>query len=130
MSLFEIRHGLPFVSVILSANGQSLTLTDILIDTGSAATVFQTDVLKPLGITPQPADPIRLMVGIGGGTEAVIERPVDTLEIGELRVHPFMVQIGLLDYEIQMNGIVGTDFLLTSGAVLDFSNQSIYRASR
>jgi hypothetical protein len=66
------------------------------------------------------------MVGIGGGTEAVIERPIDALEIGELRASPFTIQIGLLDYQIQMNGIIGTDFLLASKAVLDFSTRSIH----
>ncbi|MBN2548094.1 MAG: retropepsin-like domain-containing protein [Anaerolineales bacterium] len=126
MTSFQIRQGLPFVSVSLRANGKSLTLTDILVDTGSAATAFRTDALKPLGITPQPDDPIRVMVGIGGGTEAVIERPIDALEIGELRASPFPIQIGLLDYQIQMNGIIGTDFLLASKAVLDFSTRSIH----
>ena len=126
MTIIEMRHGLPFVSVTLTANGQSLTLNHILLDTGSAATVFRTDDLKPLGISPQPSDRVHLMLGVGDGTEAVIERSIQSLELGTLQAGPFTIQMGLLNYQIEMNGIIGSDFLLKVGAILDFSNQRIH----
>ena len=68
----RIIHHLPFVGVTLRANGQSLRPEHVLLNTGSAGTVFRTDDLYRLGMLIHPDDPIRYMVGVGGH-EAVIE---------------------------------------------------------
>ena len=114
----RIIHHLPFVDVTLRANGQSLRLEHVLLDTGSAGTVFRTDDLYRLGVLIQPDDPIRYMVGVGG-YEAVIEKRIEAVEAGDLIATPFLVQLGALDYGIQLDGILGLDFLLQTGAIIN-----------
>ena len=55
-----------------------------------------------------------------GGVEYVIEKQIDQLSIGKLAMTGFTIQMGALDYGMQINGIIGADFLLKTGAKLDF----------
>lgn len=115
-----IEHDLPFVQVILRSNDKTLTLSRVLLDTGSAASVFKTDDLLQIGIQPQPDDTIRYMTGIGG-VESVVEKEVEAIEVAGASLRSFRVQSGALDYGVSMNGILGLDFLLQARMRIDFA---------
>ncbi|WP_264196241.1 hypothetical protein [Niallia circulans] len=38
----EMREGLPLVTVLLSYNGKTMQLNDVLLDTGCSTTIFDT----------------------------------------------------------------------------------------
>ena len=63
MTLFG---GLPYFSVALGHGSQSITLTHVLVDTGSGGTVFAADRLIAIGIVPEPQDAVRRIAGVGG----------------------------------------------------------------
>jgi hypothetical protein len=119
-----ILHGLPFVEVMIHANGKHLTLQNVLVDSGSAGTAFQTDALAPLGLFPRGTDEVIMMIGIGGG-EAVIQKQLEAIEVGDLRVNPFTIQMGALDYGLKLDGILGADFLLAVGAQINFKTLTL-----
>lgn len=125
MSRITVQRHLPFVEVRLYHNGKTIVLPQILLDSGSAGTVFDIDAIVHLGMEAQPHDVIREMVGVGGGVEYVIEKTIDCIEVGQLVAGPFKIQVGALDYRIQMNGILGFDFLQQSGAWVDFRAMEI-----
>jgi hypothetical protein len=116
--------GLPYTSVVLEANGQSLELERVLIDSGSGASVFKTDDLATIGISITSTDKLEYMRGVGG-QEVVISKQIGALSVGDLTVNPFTIQIGGLNYGIRMDGILGSDFLLKTGAKIDFGNFTI-----
>jgi hypothetical protein len=41
----SVKNGLPFVSATIIFRGNSLTLENVLLDTGSAGTIFKVDLL-------------------------------------------------------------------------------------
>lgn len=45
----HLHHGLSIVSLTLTHNDQTILLQNILLDTGCAATVFDTDLLAQIG---------------------------------------------------------------------------------
>jgi len=124
MTAVIMRDGLPFVSVELTANGQQIQIPNVLIDTGAAASIFRTDDLLTIGIVPSPTDQIRFMSGVGG-REAVIEKQIENLTVGNLSVSPFTIQLGAMDYGLAINGIVGMDFLFTTGATINFRTLTV-----
>ncbi len=111
--------GLPFVTVTVHANEQMLQLDRVLLDTGSGGTVLKTDHLVKLAVTPEPTDKLRFLHGIGGD-EAVIEKSISALQVGEFFAALFTIQMGAMDYGIAMDGILGLDFLIRAKAVIDF----------
>jgi hypothetical protein len=99
-------------------NDKEIVLPRVLLDTGSAATVFNTDDMLKLDVRPQPDAPIRFMTGVGG-REPVIEVKVQSVAVDDLVAMPFTIQMGRLAYGLQMDGILGLDFLRQVQALID-----------
>ena len=97
---------LPFVSATLRFAGKTLDLDEVLLDTGSAGSVFSADVVDCLGIRPEGSDRIRRILGVGG-SEFVYSKRIEMLALGEMRVEDFEIQIGAMRYGFPLQGIVG-----------------------
>lgn len=115
-----LRDDLIFVSVELEHHAERLTVPDVLIDTGSAGTLFAADLVAAMGITPEPDDLLVQVYGVGG-VESVFARRIEGLTVGTERVADFFIHIGGMDYGLTLGGILGMDFLLASGAVIDLA---------
>jgi len=116
--MIKLEHGLAYVAVVLTFRGRSLSLGSVILDTGSAGTMFAADRLLDIGIVPEPFDPLRRIRGVGG-TEVVFTKRIDRLAAGALAVADFEIEVGALDYGFPADGILGLDFLVRSGAVID-----------
>lgn len=88
---------LPFVTVSLGNGSKTIVLDQVLLDSGSAATMFSVDEVAKLGILPEPTDPIRRVVGVGG-SEFVVAKRIERLVLGEIEIQDFPIQIGAMDY--------------------------------
>ncbi|MEP7011769.1 MAG: aspartyl protease family protein [Acidobacteriota bacterium] len=122
----RLAHGLVYVEVVVSFRGRSLHLSDVILDTGSAGTIFAADRMLEIGVAPEPADAIRRIRGIGG-TEFVFTKGLDRLVLGEIQIDSFEVEIGAMDYGFPADGILGLDYLLKVGAVIDLRRLEIHR---
>lgn len=116
-----LRDDLPFVTVHLSYCGKDVQVSNVLVDTGSATTVFAADVVAQVGILPEVDDALSVLQGIGGA-EVVFSRQVDGLRIEAHRLEPFEIEVGSMDYGFEINGILGMDFLTRTGAIIDLHN--------
>lgn len=124
----RLKDGLPCVALSLSFRGQSLQLENVLVDTGSAGTVISTDKVLPIGVWYETDDVVHRIRGVGGA-EFVFSKRVDRLAIEDMEVSDFVVEVRAMDYGPELDGILGTDFLLQVGVVIDMSNLEIRRAS-
>ncbi len=124
----QLRDGLPFVTVSVTYQGQTALLANGLLDTGSAGTVLSTDRLLEIGLTMEPQDPLYRIHGVGG-SEFVFGKAVDRIELDELHVENFKIEVGALAYGIELNGILGLDFLLAVGANIDLARLQISPAA-
>ena len=55
----DIRYGLPFVIATIEYRGRSIELANVLLDTGSAGTIFQVERLMIIDLHMEPEDMIR-----------------------------------------------------------------------
>jgi hypothetical protein len=124
----QVRDGLPYITVTLLYGGRQLELANVLLDTGSAGTLFAADQVLAVGLQYEAYDPVQRIRGIGGA-EFVFVKRIDRLSVGELQVSDFAIEVGAMDYDFAIDGIIGTDFLLQVGAVIDLSRLEIHRAS-
>jgi hypothetical protein len=93
----RLQDGLLYVTACLIHQGQKRTFKEVLLDTGSAGTIFATDRVMAMGLVYEPEDIVYRIRGIGG-TEFVFSKRVDCLEIGALRVEGFPIEVGAMDY--------------------------------
>lgn len=113
-----MRAGSTYLSVTLRFEDKQLQLDRILLDTGSAGSVFAADVVDAIGIVPEATDRIRRIFGVGG-SEFVYSKRIGELAAGEMRVADFEIQIGAMRYGFPLDGIIGMDFLLAARAIID-----------
>ena len=115
-----LKDNLPFTEVILNYRGIEFEIPDVLIDTGSASTILVADLVAEAGIEPEMSDILYTIRGVGG-TEAVFSRQVDSLQVGPAMVKDFEIEIGGMDYGFEINGILGMDYMLRAGMIIDLN---------
>lgn len=120
-----LDEGLPYTTVTVSYHGVQHQIDRVLIDTGSGGSVFSADMLLSLDIRYEMDDRVHRIRGVGG-TEFVFSKTVDQLAIGELHCQHFTIEVGVMDYGIPLNGIIGMDFLLAVNAVIDLAQCRIF----
>lgn len=123
------EHGLLYVSATVSYQRRRLELNKVLLDTGSAATVFSVDQMLQIGLDYAADDAVHRIRGVGGA-EFVFTKQVDCLAVGTLTVEQFEIEVGALDYGFEIDGIVGLDFLMQVGAVIDLSQMEVRLAQK
>ena len=124
---FVLQNGLPVIEARLTYKTQILALSHVLIDTGSAGSIFAADKAATIGISPDPQDAIYRIRGVGG-SEFVFTRRIDSLAVGSLELHGFEIELGAMNYGFEIDGILGMDFLLGAHAVIDLYQLEILPA--
>jgi len=124
----QVRDGLPYVTITLLHGSQQRDLANVLLHTGSVGALFAADQVLAVGLQYEAHDPVQRIRGIGG-VEFVFAKRINRLSVGELQVSDFAIEVGAMDYGFAIDGIIGTDFLLQVGAVINLSRLEIRRAS-
>ncbi len=106
-------------------DGKHLKMTNILVDTGSAGTIFKTEILEEIGIRQEPSDPLEVIRGVGG-SEFVFIKIIEEIEIDGMKVNDFQVEVRAMDYGIEMDGIIGLDILMKLGVKIDLGKLKIF----
>jgi len=121
-----LLNDLPVVTIEVIFKGRSHLLKNVLLDTGSAGTILDADVVADIGVRPEGDDRTAILHGIGG-TEIVFTKWFDSVTLGDYSVEPCRVQIGAMDYGIDIQGIIGFDFMRAANLVIDSADMQIYQ---
>ncbi|MHC0038699.1 retropepsin-like aspartic protease [Pseudoneobacillus sp. C159] len=122
----EMCDGLPLVSVLLSYNGDIRQLNDVLLDTGCSTTIFDTDEVEAIGlIIDRTKGRPRRMYGVGGESELCYEQIVSDIKINNHLFESFQLQLGITKETYGFNGILGIDFMIESGAIIDLKKMIV-----
>ena len=121
----RLQDGLPYVTVSLAYRGQEVTFGNVLLDTGSAGTIFSTDEVLVAGLQYEADDTVHRIRGVGGA-EFVFTKKVDCILLGKLRINDFEIEVGAMNYGFEIEAIIGMDFLTQVGAVIDLARLEIY----
>lgn len=122
----EMCDGLPLVSVLLSYNGDIMQLNDVLLDTGCSTTIFDTDEVEAIGlIIDRTKGRPRRMYGVGGESELCYEQIVSDIKINNHLFESFQLQLGITKETYGFNGILGIDFMIESGAIIDLKKMIV-----
>jgi hypothetical protein len=114
--IINTKSGLAIASLPIRYNGKSIILKDVLLDTGCAVTIFDTDAVEPLGLIPdrKKARLVR-MTGIGGKSDYCIQQKTDKLALDGFIFYQFPHQLGSIREPYGFNAILGIDVLMASG---------------
>ncbi|TCP28693.1 hypothetical protein EV207_1163 [Scopulibacillus darangshiensis] len=124
--------GLPIVSINVRYRQKTLHLDHVLLDTGCAVSVFDTDRFVDAGMmsdTDLKKGRAVKMYGIGGQSELCCQQVLDGLNINGYCFNQFISQFGDIFGSYGFDAILGIDFLARGGVLLDFQNLVVNKAS-
>lgn len=117
MKISEI-YGLPFISLQLTFRGEVLYLEKVLLDTGSTSTLLNADIVQEIGMVPEENDEVDIIRGVGG-IEYVYTKLLDSITVDGTTLREFQIEIGNMDYGLEIDGILGFNFIKQAGIVIN-----------
>ena len=122
----KIENGLPIATIEITHDKKTTVLENVLFDTGCATTIFDTDLLAEIGVELDIINgKSKRMYGVGGYSELCYEQYVKNVEIDGQRLDLFLLQLGMTKELYGFDGILGIDFMLKTGVVIDFKDLTI-----
>ena len=114
MTAIRMEDDLPFITVVIHANGERLLLLRALLDSRSTGVIMETEDLKVLGVVVTPTESAE-----GGRSYAEVQ--IDGIQIDDKLFGGVIVQPGLIQRDVHIDAILGVDFLTRIRATLDFN---------
>jgi len=117
----HLVNGLPIVTLPLSYKNKSTLLNNVLLDTGCSTTIFDNDLVEPIGIDIDfiNGKSVR-MYGVGGSSELCYQQIISDLSIDSIVLKDFTIQLGLTKEPYGFDAILVVDFLYKYGLRIDF----------
>lgn len=117
----HLVNGLPIVTLPLSYKNKSTLLNNVLLDTGCSTTIFDTDLVEPIGIDIDfiNGKSVR-MYGVGVSSELCYQQIISDLSIDSIVLKDFTIQLGLTKEPYGFDAILVVDFLYKYGLRIDF----------
>jgi len=111
-SMLIRKYNLPFTHLVVWNNGKSVMLENVLVDTGSASTILKLARVDEIDLVATEEDAFGSISGVGG-KELIFYKTVDAIELGDIRIEGFEVDIGHMNYgnDLMIDGIIGMDLL-------------------
>lgn len=122
-----LQDGLPVIDVILQNSGRSISLKNVVIDTGSATSIFASHLVRNIGLKQQATDVPIIIRGVGG-KEYVYTKQVDAIVIGEVVLPNAIIDIGEMAYGFDVDGLLGIDLLQMARMIIDLDKLELIAA--
>ena len=127
MNKLKFKEGLLYTSIELNYNGKTITIEDVIVDTGASHTIIIPEYLEKADIPLSDNDEIVKATGYGGITCYSVRKKVDGIKCGNLFLKDFKLDFGIIDPSDRINGLIGLDFLIASKSVIDLVDLNLYK---
>ena len=121
----QLKNSLLFTFIEVTYKGVTKHIDNIVIDTGASETIISPDIVKDIGIIADLNDTLNSFYGVGGSLYSFFLKNVEAVEIGYLKLKNIKLDFSLIDPKGNINGLLGLDLLIKSGAVLDLRNLTL-----
>jgi hypothetical protein len=121
--IFNFRNGLIWIPICIEYEGENININNCILDTGSATTAIDIDLVE---FNYKKPSFVKRLVGIGGGTQEVINQEVNKITIDQISLENVEIEFGDIQADIGINGFIGTDVLRNFDINIKFSNKELY----
>lgn len=125
MEKLKFKNGLLYTDIKLTHEGKSVTIEDVIVDTGASHTIILPDYLETMDIGFSNDDTIVKASGYGGTVEYSVRKLIDKISLGNIEVENIRLDFGQIDPYERVNGLLGLDFLKEAKVVIDLSDDTL-----
>lgn len=127
MQSLKVMDGLLYTSLKLSLQGKSIVINDVIVDTGSFHTIISTDYIDQMELELTDEDELVKASGYGGTVSYSVRKKIDRIECDNIVLENVKIDFGEIDPNDRVNGLLGLDFLMNAGVVIDLVDLTIYK---
>lgn len=125
----QIIDNLLQTSMTLYYKDRSLTIDNLVIDTGAAHSLLSSDIVSEIGIKFENGDRLVRSFGIGGD-EYSFRKQVNQIEISDLVLRDISLDFGVFHDDISsINGLIGLDILRGGNMIINLQRMQMYPAN-
>lgn len=115
-------------SMTIYYKGRSLTIDNLVIDTGAAHSLLSSDIVSQIDIKFVNGDKLVRSFGIGGDDYS-FRKQVDRIQLGSLVLNDVSIDFGVFHEDIDhINGLIGLDILKSGDMIIDLKQMKMYPA--
>ena len=126
MHNLEYKDGLLYASITLMHDEKFVEVNDVIIDTGAFHTIILTDYLSDLGVELTDDDQLVNASGYGGVVYSSVRKKIHRIQLGDISLDNIRLDFGVIDPQERVNGLIGLDYLMAAGLVIDLVDLCIY----
>ncbi|WP_010252864.1 retropepsin-like aspartic protease [Acetivibrio cellulolyticus] len=119
------KHGLLYAEVELENKGKKVLISDVIVDTGAAHSIFLADYLNDLDIDIEENEELVVTYGYGGYANSSLRKRIEKISIGNIQLRDFKIDFGEIDPDERINGLLGLDFLKGAKVLIDLDELKI-----
>ena len=105
-------------------------IQDVIIDTGASHMVIDTEYLEVMDIPLLDNDELGKAIGYGGTISYSLRKNLDEIRCGDLIKNNIKIDFGVIDPKNRISGLIGLDFLVSAGSVIDLVDLNIYKKEK
>ena len=120
---FNFRNGLIWISIDIEYEGENINIDNCILDTGSATTAVDIDLVE---FNYKKPSFVKRLVGIGGGTQEVINQEVNKITIDQISLENVEIEFGDIQADLGINGFIGTNVLGHFDINIKFSTKELH----
>lgn len=121
----KLHSGLLHTSIEITYCGVSKIVENIVIDTGAAETLISLDIVEDIGIVAELNDEIKSFYGVGGSLHNFFSKRINQVNFGNVNLKDVKLDFGVIDPKGEINGLLGLDLLMESGAIINLNELTI-----
>lgn len=125
MVKLTFKHGLLYAEVELENKGKKVLISDVIVDTGAAHSIFLADYLNNLDIDIEENEELVVTYGYGGYANSSLRKRIEKISIGNIQLRDFKIDFGEIDPDERINGLLGLDFLKGAKVLIDLDELKI-----
>lgn len=126
----HLKDGLLYSSISLCIEGNAIMIDNVIIDTGAFHTIISADYLEQMNVGFSDNDEIVKASGYGGTVSYSVRKSIDYIKCGDIKVDNIKLDFGEIDPNERVNGLIGLDFLIKAGTVIDLVELVMYAKSK
>ena len=123
----QFKNGLLYTCIELMHEGKSITVNDVIIDTGAFHTILSPDFLEELQAGFTDDDVLIEAYGYGGASNYAERKRIDNISCEDIMLNDFKIDFGEIDPDEKVNGLLGLDFFRKAEIVLDIADLIMYK---
>lgn len=127
MQRLKIKDGLLYTSLKLSLHDKAIVMNDVIVDTGSFHTILSTDCIDQMEMELTDEDELVKASGYGGTVSYSVRKKIDKIECGDIVLENVKIDFGEIDPNDRINGLLGLDFLMSAGIVIDLVDLTMHK---